>query len=508
MLGIKTISLLFIINALFSDTVLAQKKTRKGFLKDEQAFQETIKAWETANDIHLKKGEWKTAIDSIKLSNLPQELLSCKNLTFITLNERTIYQLLHQDSVFNLLSKSCSFKLEMNSEWQLEQFPSKYRAKVKEISMLNAGVPITTTLDSLFNLLASYPNLQDLSLLLSWQKADTIYANNLRELPKGLGGLTHLSDLHILGEKINTIPSCIEHLKKLKDLRICITEIRDLNIDFSHFKNLKQLVLRNNKLNNISASVWLLPQLEGLSIRGNQFSHLSDSIRYLRNLKILEIDKNPFTTLPNSIGDLSQLTFLSLSKGNMQQLPNKIAALTHLTKLLLIDFDSIPSIFFQLPNIQVLKIENSKGLSLGREIKYLKKLQTLDMVNCAFYTLPKEIGKLKSLQYLGFRGDNLKEIPHQIGCCRNLVGLSMESCQIKSYPISIKKLKKLQFLNAGNYCEIFLPSFIPKMKKIKYITGFKMTRNMPDHIHDWYHLRQVRYEEWFNLWNSFEANQK
>ncbi|TXG46645.1 hypothetical protein EZV62_027854 [Acer yangbiense] len=242
----------------------------------------------------------------------------------------------------------------------------------------------------------------------------------------------NLVKLDMSYSKVEQLWNGVQHCAKLKEINIGYSNVT-ICPDLSGFPNLKRLDLKSCKyLHEISSSIQDLDKLDSLNLNGClnleifpkipcniellglrdiAIEELPSSIKYLRRLVHLDlVNCERLKSLPNSIcewkslknlknidrfgvkGDTAvcwflprivgwhNMTSLDLGYCGITNLPDNLDCLSSL-RFLLLDgnsFESIPTSFINLSNLETLGIENCKKL------KYLPALQLLQIsaFNC------------------------------------------------------------------------------------------------------------------------------
>lgn len=112
-----------------------------------------------------------------------------------------------------------------------------------------------------------------------------IILNNLTKLPKGIGNLAELREIHLQFNSLSELPSEIGNLKKLKWLKLGGNNLSFLPKDIGNLKELEVLTIWNNQLKKLPEEICLLTNLKGLDISMNSLSILPDYIIRLTGLK-------------------------------------------------------------------------------------------------------------------------------------------------------------------------------------------------------------------------------
>ncbi|KAJ6397540.1 hypothetical protein OIU77_018534, partial [Salix suchowensis] len=177
--------------------------------------------------------------------------------------------------------------------------------------------------------------------------------------------------------------------------------------------------------------------------------HLPQGLHFLSNeLRILYWCDYPLKSLPSNFFP-ENLVVLKMPRSHLEHLWNdyqplenlKLMNLCYSSKLILSDFD-----FYNLPNLEVLNLEQCNLCTLPSSIGFLSQLVKLDLSFCSSLTcLPDSIGELKSLVKLNLHCCiKLASLPSSIGKLTCLVKLNLSVCsELTSLPESIGELKSL-----------------------------------------------------------------
>lgn len=171
----------------------------------------------------------------------------------------------------------------------------RYFEREKTISSLPEDVCKLTNLKALILGSASHPE---------------IVLNNLTELPKGIGNLVELLEIHLQFNSVSELPAEIGNLKKLKWLKLGGNDLSFLPKEVGNLKELQVLTIWNNNLKQLPEEICLLTNLIGLDISFNSLTRLPDLIIRLTglkkfyydndNLKLSEAQKAWIKTLKNN----------------------------------------------------------------------------------------------------------------------------------------------------------------------------------------------------------------
>ncbi|OMO94676.1 hypothetical protein COLO4_16213 [Corchorus olitorius] len=306
---------------------------------------------------------------------------------------------------------------------------------------------------------------------------------------------------------------------------------------------------------NSSSTLFRLVQLQSLNLSDNSLmnSEIPSEIRFLSRLKSLVLSYANFSgQVPSGVLELSELEVLDLS-GNplklgklgltslLEKLTNLQALnLAHvrisssippifspnLTSLILSNCDlrgKIPPGIFELPNLQILKLDSNLELggylpeihdgnhsllelislastsfsgNLPESIGNLKSLQQLDIRKCLFTgKLPYSLGNLTQLNYLNLAYNNfLGPVPLSIGNLNQLFYLDVSNNNFSGkIPSSLTNLTQLGFLSLkNNYFNTGNLSWLGTQTNLTYLdlSNTNLTGKIPSSLQN---LTQIAY---------------
>jgi hypothetical protein len=144
------------------------------------------------------------------------------------------------------------------------------------------------------------------------------HLNNIDELCK----LTNLQEIHIIDNKIKSIPAQIGELINLRVLNLEQNEIESVPYSIGQLGNLRVLNLSNNKIDSVSVEIGKLKQLEELDLSNNELESINDSFADLENLKKLNLSYNKIESIPD-LTDLHLEEYYIYDNPIVDQLPKK-----------------------------------------------------------------------------------------------------------------------------------------------------------------------------------------
>jgi internalin A len=211
-----------------------------------------------------------------------------------------------------------------------------------------------------------------------------------------------------------------------------------------------------------------------LNLTDAGLEEIPKEIGRLKDLKILRLKNvrglNSYFSLPNELFDLENLEVLDLGNSKIDKLPLDITNLKnlkclHLYRTNIIDF---PRQIFEMHQLEELSLPSNIN-AIPIEIENLVNLKHLGIINTSITSLPEQICSMKNLEDLFLSGNNLTYLPEQIGNLRNLKFLNLSESNITSLPEQIGNLRNLKVLNLAGSNIISLPEQIGNLKHLSSI---------------------------------------
>ncbi len=410
---------------------------------------------------------------------LPQKILSCPNLRYLSLEGFQIPEIPHN---FYPLQKLQYLSLHACS---IEKLHSDI-GKLQNLTHLDlSGNQIKTLPDEI----GSLQNLEHLD----------ISKNELSQLPNSVGQLRFLLTLDLTENKISTLPDSIGTVPYLRRIFLNDNPLQRLpqkilwgskSIEqtmqwqgtqleqttfayylqqtgdrhsilrgFKEWKNLEaalqypdevySLKLEDQHLNIFPEEIFSFPRLLVLNINRNRIAILPEKIRRLKNLLVLKISHNPITELPDALGSLGRLQALIAKDCQISSISPEISTLKNLIYLDLsenkIQFLPGGNLFW--PNLTKLFLAKNKLNDLPDSLQTLQKLHTIDLSGNKFAEWPEIINSLENLDTLLLNANPINQVPATIAELQSLRTLSLASCLLADLPKQFGKLHGLQQLN-------------------------------------------------------------
>ena len=210
-------------------------------------------------------------------------------------------------------------------------------------------------------------------------------------LPLQFGHLSHLEELHLVGNQFETFPMPICDLKNVRKLymdncalRKIPKEIKNMTslviIDFSYnflgdkdslpaefFKlpDVNDLYLMDCQLTELPYHIGNMKKLSGLRVGFNDLTCFPDELYNLSNLKKLSAEKNRLSQLSPKIGHLKSLKLLLLMENRLTTLPDEISELSSCVHINLFDnrLTCLPQSIIEMPALESIVIDGNNNLS-------------------------------------------------------------------------------------------------------------------------------------------------
>jgi leucine-rich repeat protein SHOC2 len=297
-----------------------------------------------------------------------------------------------------------------------------------------------------------------------------MHQNQLGALPREIGQLSKLNELHLGGNKLNThgVPAEIGRLSNLALLTLDMNQLSSVPPAVWQLTNLTKLWLNNNRLTSVSAGIASLKSLTFLQLHQNMLKSLPPEIGELHTLRELHVGGNLLVCLPPEIGKLAKLRLMTFDYNLLQSVPPEIGQLHNLARLRLDNnkLTSLPAEIGQLGALTELSLNGNLLESLPEEIGQLSMLSILSVQNNKLTTLPSVIGQLGRLAQLRLNSNQLTQLPGEIGQLTELTALWLQDNQLEVLPPEIWTLRELMLLHLGQNRLTSLPGEVGQLKHL------------------------------------------
>ncbi len=189
----------------------------------------------------------------------------------------------------------------------------------------------------------------------------------------------------------------------------------------------------------------------------------------------------PIDVLP-SLNNITDLKFLRFDSCKNHDSDDKIN-LSSLTKLKIIDFESceitrIPDFIFNIPNLQIICINNCESLlNIPLRDYNLINLTSLKIKNCSIDYIKEEISNLKNLKSLSFSGNLITKFPSGVETLEKLIFLDLSNNFISDIPDEISILTNLIHLKFTKNPILNISPKILLLDQLKYVSIDKHSLN-------------------------------
>ena len=182
----------------------------------------------------------------------------------------------------------------------------------------------------------------------------------------------------------------------------------------------------------------------------NKLNSFPPNLKSYNTLHHLELQHTLIDSIPASIAYLNRLQTLRF--GNTEdslKLPITLRYLKKLTELNIENciMDSLPKELFKINSLKYLFLSSTNTWYLSKHFENLPELEVMVIENNNLTNLPFDIYKAQKLRIISLRGNKLTRLPESISQLENLTILDL-----KGNPLEKGELEKLKALLPG--CEI------------------------------------------------------
>jgi leucine-rich repeat protein SHOC2 len=308
---------------------------------------------------------------------------------------------------------------------RLETFPSLYWDDIKILDVSRNEVKSIST-----EALKTATSLETVN----------IKCNAVSCLPEELGQLSHLKELCLDYNKLQSLPDCEEdekeeektdeNEKKSKGCWAKLKCLEILKVSYNKLKSVPCQLARAKALTHIDASGNMLEKVPGclggltdlrelrlqqnrliklpfdlfragnklrvLHLNNNQITKLPSSIRHLTLVEDIRLANNELEDIPEEIGSCTKLVRLDLNHNKLKSLPESIGKLTTMTRLNVSHNDLADRLPKSLENCvelrELLASNNPRLEHVMDTFEFVTKLEWLDVSCCAIESVDSSIG--------------------------------------------------------------------------------------------------------------------
>ncbi|CAF2066349.1 unnamed protein product [Rotaria magnacalcarata] len=244
--------------------------------------------------------------------------------------------------------------------------------------------------------------------------------NNLSGLPPSLSSLVNLEYLDISHNPLlvsnghndySCFPRELENLKKLQALILADCGLKYIPVAVWNAVSLQTLDLSRNKVGYIVGDIGNLINIRHFRLSYMNLDTLPPEIGFCDKMETLDLTGNPIDNLPETLVECRKLyevkinfkTFYKLLDSYMLQLINEGK----------IRSEHIPQVIFELENLRVLDLTNTKINSITNEHALLN-LTELYVTNNSFFDIPESICTIEKLKILDMSYNRIQIIPEHL----------------------------------------------------------------------------------------------
>ena len=377
---------------------------------------------------------------------------------------------------------------------------------------INLNESILQPIDSLFQAVQDWPELERLSISVNSSFSTKTERNQWVVLPANIRRFSKLSEVQLSGSNVqwNASLNVLADLKTLRQLTLTNWQPNDEQLiqfvalpqlvglklggpgfmikpeTFAELGHLKALTLFNTKVDTTTFQRTLnrLSNLESLSIESVS---LSKGLLFseLKNLKTLELTNDYGLSIESAtFTGLSTLEHLVIHSS----LGGDLSALCSLTQLrtLLINGQGksvkAADCIGQLNQLTELRLERMTLDRLPMTTNSWRQLRKLSLYHCGLDSLPPAVGRLPMLEELNLEGNKLQQVP-DLSQLRTLQRLTLANNQLTGLPEALGQLSQLTLLNVSSNRLTQLPASFGRLTKLRTLTAFnnKLER-LPDDL--------------------------
>uniref|UniRef100_A0A673CQN4 Leucine rich repeat containing 40 n=1 Tax=Sphaeramia orbicularis TaxID=375764 RepID=A0A673CQN4_9TELE len=356
-----------------------------------------------------------TRSDIFKLTSVPVEVCTLKNLRSLTLQQN-----------------------------QMESLP-------EELGQLEN----LTELDVSNNHLTALPStLGHLSCL---QKLNLNH-NKLSSLPDSLAQLKNVKLLDCSNNQLTDIPVSLSEMLALEQLYLRHNKLRLL--PQLPAPSLKELYVGNNQIEQLEAEqLSSLTAISLLELRDNKIKSLPEQITLLSTLTRLDLTNNDITTLPASLGLLPNLKMLLLEGNPMRGIRRDLLTVSETQTTLVFVFsekqaDQVPDEVFDAAADQAISNVNfSKNRLSNIPPRLMEFHSSVSDINLGFNRLTccsPDVCKLLQLMHIDFRNNQLSDLPSEMRNLTKLRSIILNYNRFKTFPDILYEVVSLETVLLGN----------------------------------------------------------
>ena len=291
----------------------------------------------------------------------------------------------------------------------------------------------------------------------------------LKHIPPVIWTTISLQTLDISRNKIGFVVSEIGNLTDIRNLRLSQMDLDTLPPEIGFCNKLQTIDLTGNPIDNLPETLVECRQLYELKINFKTFYKLLDS--YM--LQLIDEGKIRSEHIPQVIFELENLQILDLNETKLNSIPNQ-HTLIHLNELYLSNnsFFEIPQSLCSMEQLKLLDMSNNRIQNIPDYFVNMKKLEILNLSYNKLTCLPNNITRLPTLRKLIVTHNQINSIENGFSQGQSLLTLDLSYNNLKEIPDELCNLEQLETLDLRYNQLEYLPLSIRQMIGLKSMNTF------------------------------------
>lgn len=189
--------------------------------------------------------------------------------------------------------------------------------------------------------------------------------NKLSQIPDNVTQLTHLRELHLANNFLQSLPERIGFLCNLNLLSVNNNRLERLPVTFAALNMLRRVDLECNALRTLPDNFDNLTSCEVLNLNRNKLIRLPRSIGAMPSLTSLSASWNELTQLPSEICHSKTLSIIRIAMNKLHVLPERLGQLEGTLTELTVEYNqlrSLPLSFYKLRRLKVFRCEGNDNI--------------------------------------------------------------------------------------------------------------------------------------------------
>jgi Leucine-rich repeat (LRR) protein len=291
----------------------------------------------------------------------------------------------------------------------------------------------------------------------------------LKHIPVMVWNTTSIQTLDISRNKVGYIVSEIGNLTDIRHLRLSQMDLDTLPAEIGFCNQLESMDLTGNPIDNLPETLVECRHLSEFKISYKKFYKLLDN--YM--LQLINEGKIRSEHIPHVIFELENLQILDLNDTKLNSIPND-HTLLNLNELYLSNnsFFNIPESICTMEQLKILDMSYNRLENIPDYFLQIKRLETLILSYNNLTNLPNIITRLSTLTKLIVNHNQINTIEDGISQSQSLLILDLSYNNLKQIPNDLCNLKQLETLDLRYNQLEYLPLSIRQMTNLKSMNTF------------------------------------